>query len=118
MILHITIHTNKAKETVEFYQWLLDLPIAQRLEIPSGEIVFLGNGETKFEIISDNSAEVINAPSLSFGFAVDSLEQKIKMLESRSIKCSEIISPSPSIRFAFFKDLNGCKIQLCERIGG
>ena len=116
MILHITIHTAKAKETVDFYQWLLNLPIAQKLETPNGDIVFLGCNETKLEIISDMSAETINATGLSIGFAVDNLEQKIKMLESRNIACSDVVAPSPSIKFAFFTDLNGCRIQLCEQI--
>ncbi|NLI72725.1 MAG: hypothetical protein GX361_08365 [Bacteroidales bacterium] len=116
MILHITIHTNKAKESVDFYQWLLNLPIAQKLETPNGDIVFLGCNETKLEIISDTNAETIHAPSLSIGFAVDNLEEKIKMLENQNIACSAIISPSPDVKFAFFTDLNGCKIQLCEQI--
>lgn len=114
MIVHITVHTAKLKETVEFYQWLLGLPISRNFSTPMGEIIFLGEGETKFELIEDNKAEKVNAKGLSIGFAVESLEQKLALLAGREIGHSQIISPSPNVRFAFFTDLNGCVIQLCE----
>lgn len=115
MILHVTVHSSKAQETVAFYQWLLDLPVTETVKTPSGEIVFLGGGETKLEIIPDVQAEEIQVKSLSIGFAVNCLEQKIEMLQGKGIACSPVISPSPVIRFVFFTDLNGCQIQLCEQ---
>ena len=114
MIAHVTVRTAKLKETVEFYQWLLDLPISRKLEIPSGEIIFLGEDETKFELIEDASAGHINAEGLTVGFAVENLDDKLAMLDGRKIPHSEVISPSPNTKFAFFNDLNGCEIQLIE----
>ncbi len=114
MISHVTVKTAKLQETVEFYQWLLGLPIAMELQTPMGEIIFLGDNKAPFEIIGDEKAEKINAQGLSLGVPVDDLEEKIAMLESKGIAHSPIMSPVPQTRFAFFTDLNGCEIQLCE----
>lgn len=80
-----------------------------------GEIIVLGGGEAGFELISDENAEIISAPALSFGVAVEDLDEKITMLESKGITHSGILSPMPRARFVFFNDLNGCEIQLVER---
>ena len=114
MIPHVTVHTARLNETVEFYQWLLELPIARRLGTPEGEIVFLGESETKFELIGDAKAEKINARGLTIGFTVADLDAKLAMLDGRAIPHSPVISPGPGTRFAFFTDLNGCGIQLFE----
>ena len=114
MICHVTIQTAKPEETVEFYQWLLGLPVSAELKTPGGRIVFLGDNETKFEIIESKYAESVNVKELSVGFLVDSLEDKIAMLDSRNIAHSSVISPAPGTRFLFFTDLNGCSIQLME----
>ena len=114
MIVHVTVRTGKIKETLDFYQWLLGLPISSRLNTPTGEIIFLGENETKFELIEDASVDKINAKGLTIGFYVDDLDVKIAILDSKEIPHSEIYSPIPDIRFAFFNDLNGCEIQLYE----
>ena len=114
MIAHVTVHTAKINESVNFYQWLLDLPISRKFNTPTGEIVFLGENETKFEFIEDNNAEKINAAGLSIGFTVDNLDEKIAMLDGKQIKHSPIISPGSNVRFVYFSDLNGCQIQLFE----
>ena len=115
MIAHVTVRTSKLKETLEFYQWLLGLPVSWKLNTPTGEIIFLGENETKFELIEDTSADKINAKGLTIGFATDDLDEKIAMLDGKEIPHSEILSPIPNVRFAFFNDLNGCEIQLYEK---
>ena len=114
MILHITVSTAQLAETLEFYQWLLQLPVSHKLQTPSGEIVFLGENETKLELIENAEAERIEAKGLSIGFAVEDLDEKLALLDSRHIPHSDVISPGPAIKFAFFNDPNGCLIQLCE----
>ena len=114
MIAHVTVQTAKLAETLEFYQWLLELPISRKLERPTGDIVFLGENETKFELIQDNDAPLINAKGLTVGFTVSDLDSKIAMLDSKKIPHSEIRSPSPDTKFVFFTDLNGCEIQLIQ----
>ena len=114
MICHVTVHTSEAVETVDFYQWLLDLPIVRKIPTPHGDIVFMGDNEIKFEIIPNPSAEKVDTKSICIGFSVDNLDEKIAMLEQREIKHSTVTSPSPATKFVFFTDLNGCEVQLCE----
>lgn len=114
MICHVTLNTANIEETVEFYSWLLDLPIDRRIKTPMGEIVFLGDNETKLELIEDSEAEIIDASGISIGFSVDDLDEKIIMLDNKKIKHTSIISPMPSVRFIFLFDPTGCKIQLFE----
>ena len=116
MICHVTITTEDMDRTVEFYQWLLDLPIYSRFPIgEGGEIVFFGKeNETKFEVISRPGAPAKNPEGISIGFDVDSLEEKLAMLDSRHIVHSPVISPNPHSSFSFFTDLNGVTIQLFE----
>ena len=114
MICHVTIHTAKLRETMEFYQWLLALPVARQSKTPAGEIVFLGANETKLELIRDENAGPVNAKGLTVGFAVNDLDEKLAMLDGRNIAHSDIMSPGPDVRFVFFTDLNGCGIQLVE----
>jgi len=114
MLCHVTVRTVKLQETVEFYQWLLSLPVSRRFKTPVGEIVFLGENETKLELIGDNKAEPISANGLTIGFAVDDLDKKLAMLDSKGIPYSDVISPTPGVRFVFFSDLNGCGIQLLD----
>jgi catechol 2,3-dioxygenase-like lactoylglutathione lyase family enzyme len=114
MIAHVTVRTARINETVEFYQWLLDLPVSRKFSTTTGEIVFLGENETKLEFIEDNKAEKINAKGLTIGFAVVNLDEKIAMLDSKQIPHGPILTPSPNVRFVFFNDLNGCEIQLIQ----
>ncbi len=115
MICHVTVQTEDLKSSIEFYDWLLELPVAQQFEIPNGEIVFLGKEETKFEIIYNKDYKKQgNAQGVTIGFLVDCLDDKIEMLKSKGIEVSPVISPNPHTRFIFFVDLNGIKIQLVE----
>ena len=114
MICHVTVRTAKLAETVDFYQWLLELPVFNTLETPGGKIVFLGESETKFEIVEDAKAEKVDTKGLVVGFAVDELDIKLTMLDGKGIAHSKALSPSEGTRFAFFNDLNGCEIQLFE----
>ena len=114
MICHVTVRTAKLAETVEFYQWLLGLTVSRQMKTPTGEIDFLGEDETKFELIEDHNAGKIDAKGLTIGFTVGNLEEKLRMLDGKSIPHSAVLSPSPGTRFAFFTDLNGCDIQLFE----
>jgi catechol 2,3-dioxygenase-like lactoylglutathione lyase family enzyme len=114
LICHVTVRTPRLDESVEFYGWLLDLPVASRRKYPDTEIVFLGGGETLYEFISDANAASINAEGLSVGFTVADLDRKLEMLDGKGIAHTPVISPAPGIRFAFFTDLNGVRIQLVE----
>jgi catechol 2,3-dioxygenase-like lactoylglutathione lyase family enzyme len=114
MICHVTVRTPRLEESVAFYGWLLDLPVTSRRKYPDTEIVFLGGGETLYEFIADANAGVISAEGLSIGFTVTDLNRKLEMLDSKGVAHTPVLSPAPGIKFAFFTDLNGVRIQLVE----
>jgi len=116
MISHVTVATEKMQDTIDFYQWLLDLPIDSRFPIGNGgEIVFLGAPEeAKFEIIYQPDTPARACDGVTIGFGVKSLEEKMNQLDGRSIPHSPLISPNPHSKFCFFTDLNGVKIQLFQ----
>lgn len=116
MICHVTVTTNDMQKTIDFYQWLLDLPIDRRFPTGNGgEIVFFGEpDETKFEIIHQPGSEPKAAEGVTIGFSVDSLQEKMDLLDSRNIAHSPVISPNAHAAFCFFTDLNGVKIQLFQ----
>ena len=115
IIAHVTVHTSKLAESLAFYQWLLDLSVANELITPGGKILFLGQGETKFELVEDKDAKPVQDKNINIGFTVEDLNNKLAMLDAKNITHTDIIAPDPGVRFAFFTDLNGCVIQLFER---
>ena len=116
MICHVTVNTHDLKSSIEFYSWLLGLPVARRFPTPEGEIAFLGSGETKLELIESRGYHrTAPADGISVGFGVDNLEEKIALLAQREIPVSPVTSPAPGTRFCFFTDLNGIRIQLIEQ---
>ncbi len=117
MISHITILTHDMDASVEFYQWLLDLPIQGHYDIQDGEITFLGEeGQTLIELIArDGYEKEGDAEGISIGFEVSSLEEKLDMLMGREVLVTHIISPNPHVRFCYTIDPNGVRIQLVER---
>lgn len=117
MICHVTVLTEKLQESIDFYAWLLDLPLFRRFEIEGGEIAFLGENETKLELIyRDGYKRTGMAEGITVGFAVESLEDKMAMLDEKHIAHSAIISPNPNTLFCYFNDLNGINIQLMETV--
>lgn len=112
-----TLYVKDMNESIKFYEEIIGLPVIKRFEAGGGiEIAFLGEGETKIELICDESKRSINLdPDISWGFRVESLEQTMKFLVDRGINIiAGPIEPNPNIRFIYILDPNGMKIQLVE----
>jgi lactoylglutathione lyase len=114
--LWTTITVGDMEESLAFYQNVLSLPVSSRMKTPA-EIVFLGDGETKIELIYHEG----NTPSpigkdISIGLSVENLDAFMEMLKQKGIPIVEgPFSPNPSIRFCFVHDPNGVRVQLVER---
>lgn len=113
-----TIHVNDLEESLEFYQEIVGLKQQRRFEAGPNEIAFLGEGETKVELVSsDEDEEVSIGQDISLGFEVESLEDKIEFVKKNGIAIhSGPIQPNPNIKFFFVQDPNGLKIQFVENI--
>ncbi|MFW5873501.1 MAG: VOC family protein [Bacillota bacterium] len=113
----ITLHVNDLRESLEFYQEIVGLEIDRRFEAGGGrEIAFLGDGETKVELVDDKNLEKVNTgKDISLGFEVNSLSEKMDFVKDKGITIhSGPFEPNPNLRFFFIQDPNGLKIQFVE----
>jgi len=112
-----TLYVKDMDESVKFYEEVIELSVNQRFAAgPGMEIAFLGQGETKIELIFDPSKNNIDpGHDISWGFRVASLDETMKFLKDRGIKIiAGPIEPNPNTRFIYILDPNGMKIQLVE----
>lgn len=114
-----TITVNNLEESLKFYQEIIGLTINRRFKAEPGiEIVFLGNGETKLELISNKTNRKVNIGlDISIGFEVESVDKMIVYLKEKGIEIhSGPFQPNPNIKFFYLLDPNGLKVQLIENI--
>jgi lactoylglutathione lyase len=105
------------EESLKFYQEVVGLAVDKRFEAgPGFEIVFLGDGETKVELIYNEQIKDISfGQSISLGFKVDSVDETMKFVKEKGIKIhSGPFEPNPNTKFFFVLDPNGLKIQFVE----
>lgn len=116
MFLWATLTVKNLNESIKFYTDIVGLEVVERITAGPGlEIAFLGKGETKVELKSSNGEETHMGKDVSLGFAVDSLDEKIKFIESKGISIhSGPFAPNPHTRFFYIKDPDGIKIQFLE----
>ena len=113
-----TITVKDMEQSLRFYREIVGLALSDRHAAGPGiELAFLGDGETKVELICNQNDQSENLYSgVSLGFEVPSLEEKMRFIECKGIKLdSGPFEPNPYIRFFFVRDPNGLKIQFVER---
>jgi lactoylglutathione lyase len=83
---------------------------------PGREIVFLGEGETKVELICGNDGQSSNiGKDIAIGFEVKSLDETMAMVQEKGIAIfSGPVQPNPHIRFFYVLDPDGLKVQFVE----
>lgn len=112
-----TIYVKDMEESLKFYREIVGLKKKTRFKAgPEMEIVFLGEGETKIELIYDKSKKEVNiGEDISLGFKVDSLDKMMEFVMEKGIEIhSGPFQPNPNTRFFFILDPNGLKIQFVE----
>lgn len=114
-----TLMVSNLEESLKFYTEIIGLRIDRRFNAsPKVEIAFLGDGETKVELIHNSELKDIEySPFVTLGFEVESLEKMKILLENHNIRLeSEILKPNPHIQFFYVKDPDGVKIQFVENL--
>lgn len=111
-----TLQVRDMEKSLSFYKEIVGLDIVRHMEAPGMEIYFLGDGETKLELIySENAVDINMGVSVSLGFGVESLEEKMDFIEKRGLEIeSGPFSPNPSVSFFYVLDPDGLKIQFVE----
>lgn len=107
--------------SLAFYTQVVGLSVDRRMKpSPDMELVFLGEGETKLELIWNAKAPAATmGEAISVGFEVESLDAMTEKLKARGIPVhSGPFEPNPRVRFLFVLDPNGLKVQFLENHGG
>ncbi len=115
----VTLTVNNMEESLKFYQEIAGLTVDRRFNAGPGiEIAFLGDGETKVELICNKAVEkVIIGQDISLGFEVKSVDEMMAFVREKGLAIhSGPIQPNPHTRFFFILDPNGLKIQFVESI--
>jgi lactoylglutathione lyase len=105
-------------ESLAFYQKIVSLPLIRRVKSSEEtELAFLGNDETKVELIHHQGEEVGECSKhISLGFAVKSLDDQLAFIKGQGLEIyAGPFSPNPYVRFFYILDPNGVKIQFVEQ---
>ena len=114
---HITIRTEKLKESIDFYEKTAGLKIVRDLRKIDAQIVFLADadGDTRIELIEVPAGNGYSGSGISIGFHTEEAAGFREKLLKEGFRASEIVSPNPSVRFFFTEDPNGVQIQFVEQ---
>lgn len=107
------------EQSLRFYQEIVGLSLNKRYTSESGkDISFLGDGETKVELICDSNFKSFSeCDSISFGFEVESIEKKIRLIKENGLEVLKgPIQPNKNIKYFYVKDPDGNKVQFVENI--
>lgn len=114
-----TILVKDMEESLKFYRDVLGLPLNRRFSGgPGREISFVGEGDTKIELICEAGRAPAGKPGgITLGFVVDSLEQTMAYLRDKGVKIdSGPFRPNPHIQYIFVSDPDGVKVQFAENL--
>ena len=114
-----TVTVKNMEESVKFYTEVLGLKVDRRYKAgPDMELAFLGDGETKLELIcNEKISEVTIGKDISVGFEVESANDMMDYLKEKGINIiAGPFQPNPHIKFFYILDPNGLKVQLVENI--
>ena len=112
-----TIHVRNMELSLAFYRDVAGLPLQSRRPAgPGTELAFLGDGETKLELIASASEPNPKVGSgISTGFTVDSADTAMERMKAKGIAIeSGPFSPGPGLTFFFVKDPDGWLVQFVE----
>ncbi len=114
-----TLKVKSLEESLKFYKEIVGFNVSERFNAgPGVEIAFLGDGETKIELVcNEDSKEVSFGQDISFGFEVKSVDEMMAFVKEKGIDIhSGPFQPNPHIKFFYVLDPNGLKIQFAENI--
>lgn len=114
-----TLRVKDMDKSLKFYEEIVGLKVVQRLKAgPEMEIAFLGDGETKIELIyNENNKDINVGKDISWGFEVKSVDDMIDFIEKKGLTVeSGPFQPNPHVKFFYVIDPNGLKIQFVENV--
>lgn len=114
-----TVGVRDMAASLKFYQEVVGLPVSRRFAAgPGMEICFLGEGETKVELVCGAKHKApVNAEGISLGFEVKSVDEMIKLVKEKGLAvASGPFQPNPHIKFFYVNDPDGISVQFVENM--
>lgn len=114
-----TLRVKDLDGSIKFYREVLGLEVVRRFSAgPGTEIVFLGGGDTKIELVCTRpAADITTSEDVSWGFKVDSLDRAMALVKEKGLSIhSGPFQPNPGVRFFYLRDPNGYMIQIVEEL--
>jgi lactoylglutathione lyase len=115
----VTLTVKDIEASIRFYTEVVGLTVDSRRPAgPQVELAFLGDGETKVELVCNQAISKFDmGQNISLGFEVDSVDETMTAFKAKGIAIhSGPFQPAPYIRFFFITDPDGLKIQLIEHL--
>lgn len=113
--LWCSLYVRDIDASIHFYEQIVGLHVIRRFNEPGAKLAFLGEGETKLELIQGKN-EPGSGVGFSIGFKVESLDEKMASIKAQGIAIhSGPFAPSPRTRFFFVADPDGALVQLVEQ---
>lgn len=113
----VTVTVKDMDESIRFYTDIVGLTVDSRRPAgPGVELAFLGDGETKLELVCNQVVSEFGiGDSISLGFEVDSVDKTLAAIKAKGIALhSGPFQPAPHVKFFFITDPNGLKVQFLE----
>lgn len=114
-----TVMVINIEESLKFYEEIVGLNIERRFMAgPGTEIAFLGDGETKVELIGNENKKTVDiGTDISLGFTVKSVDEMMAFVKEKGLEIhSGPFQPNPHVKFFYVLDPNGLKIQFVENM--
>lgn len=115
--VHTTLQVKDMDESLKFYQEIVGLKISSQFDAgPDRKIVFLGDGETKIELIySPENKTVDIGNDISIGFETESVDEMMEFVKQKNIEIhSGPFEPNPHTKFFYVQDPSGLRVQFIE----
>ena len=112
-----TLNVRNMEESLKFYEEVVGLTLNRKFKAgPGMEIAFLGDGETKVELICSGDRDAIRiGQDISLGFEVASVDEMMDLIKEKGIAIeSGPFQPNPHTKFFFITDPNGLRVQFVE----
>ena len=114
-----TVSVADLEKSIAFYTEVVGLPVQSRFKGGADvEICFLGEGETKVELIHDvKHRPPGRVEGVTLGFEVASLDERIARIQAKGLSVDHgPFQPNPHMRFFFVRDPDGVAVQFVENL--
>ncbi|HBC93755.1 MAG TPA: glyoxalase [Pelotomaculum sp.] len=112
-----TLKVKNLEDSLRFYQGIVGLAVDRRyMDRPGVEIAFLGDGETKIELICmEDYKDIQIGKDISLGFEVASVDEKIQFIKDQGLSIhSGPFQVNPELKYFYMLDPDGLKIMFVE----